>query len=106
MLFELRQYAIRPGKQAEWVRLMEEEIIPFQVAHGMVVLGSFVGQQEDDLYVWIRRFESEEEYTALCKAVYESDTWKNVISPKVGELLYREKIVVYRLVPTAKSVIH
>lgn len=106
MFFEFRFYRVKEGCREAFVKLMEEEIIPFQVAHGMVVLGSFVGQQEDDLYVWIRRFESEEEYTALCKAVYESDTWKNVISPKVGELLYREKIVVYRLVPTAKSVIH
>jgi hypothetical protein len=30
MLFELRQYRMRPGKKDEWVKLMEEEIIPFQ----------------------------------------------------------------------------
>jgi NIPSNAP len=46
MFFELRQYVVRPGKQAEWVKCMEEEIIPFQVKMGMVILGSFVG--EDD----------------------------------------------------------
>ena len=40
---------------------MEEEIIPFQISKGMVVIGSFVGEQEDDLYVWIRRFDSEEQ---------------------------------------------
>jgi len=36
MFFELRQYVVRPGKQAEWVKCMEEEIIPFQVKMGMV----------------------------------------------------------------------
>jgi hypothetical protein len=39
---------------------MEEEIIPFQVSKGMVIVGSFVGQEEEDLYVWVRRFDSED----------------------------------------------
>ena len=34
MLFELRQYQMKPGKKAEWLKLMEEEIIPFQVQKG------------------------------------------------------------------------
>ncbi|MEZ4572040.1 MAG: NIPSNAP family protein [Thermomicrobiales bacterium] len=61
MFFELRQYHVRPGQQAAWVAFMEEEIIPFQVKHGMVVIRSFVGEQDDSIYYWIRRFESEEE---------------------------------------------
>ena len=27
--YELRQYKVRPGKMAEWLKVMEEEIIPF-----------------------------------------------------------------------------
>ena len=46
MFFELRQYHIRPGQQASWVKCMEEEIIPFQVKMGMVILGSFVGEED------------------------------------------------------------
>jgi len=49
MFFELRQYRTLPGQRNTWVKFMEEEIIPFQVAKGMVILGSFVGQEEDDL---------------------------------------------------------
>jgi len=71
----------------------------------MVVLGSFVGEQEEDLYVWIRRFDSEEQREALYAKVYQSDTWQNEISPLVGDMLDRERIVVTRLVPTPKSVI-
>jgi hypothetical protein len=26
--YELRQYHVRPGKMNEWVKIMEEEIIP------------------------------------------------------------------------------
>ncbi|OUC07436.1 NIPSNAP family containing protein, partial [Litorilinea aerophila] len=87
MFFELRQYRTKPGQRERWVRFMEEVIIPYQVSKGMVVVGSFVGQEEEDLYVWIRRFDSEEERERLYKAVYETDYWQNEISPQVGEML-------------------
>lgn len=105
MFFELRQYRTKPGKRHDWVKLMEEKIIPFQVSQGMVVLGSFVGEQEDDLYVWIRRFESEEAREMLYAKVYQSDYWQNEISPLVGDMLDRERIQVTRLVATPRSVI-
>jgi hypothetical protein len=105
MFFELRQYRVKPGQRERWVRFMEEEIIPFQIAQGMVVIGSFVGEQEEDLYVWIRRFESEEQRQELYARVYESDRWRDEIAPRVGDMLDREKTVITRLVPTPKSVI-
>ena len=106
MFFELRQYRMRPGQRENWLQYMEEEIIPFQVSKGMVVVGSFVGQEEEDLYVWIRRFESEEERERLYREVYESDTWKNEMAGRVGELIDRSKIVVTRLEATSRSVVH
>ena len=105
MFFELRQYRIFPGQRDAWVKFMEEVIMPFQISKGMVIVGSFVGQQEDDLYIWIRRFESEAERERLYKAVYETDIWKNEIGPKVGEMLDRSRIVVTRIEATPKSVI-
>ena len=105
MFFELRQYRTLPGQRAAWVKFMEETIIPFQISKGMVIVGSFVGQEEDDLYVWIRRFESEEERAALYQAVYETDIWKNEIAPRVGQMLDRSRTVVTRIEATPKSVI-
>jgi hypothetical protein len=105
MFFELRQYVIRPGQQEKWVKCMEEEIIPFQVKMGMVILGSFVGEDDPSVYVWIRRFESEQERKRLYDAVYQSDYWKNEIGPKVGTLIDREQIKVQRIVATPHSVI-
>jgi hypothetical protein len=105
MFFELRQYRTKEGQRENWVRFMEEKIIPFQIAQGMVVIGSFVGQEEEDLYVWIRRFESEEQREALYEKVYQSDYWKNEIAPLVGDMLDREKTLVTRLEATPKSVI-
>lgn len=105
MFFELRQYRVKPGQRESWVRLMEEKIIPFQISKGMVVIGSFVGQEETDLYVWIRRFKSEEERVRLYQEVYQSDFWQNEISPQVDEMLDRERIQVTRLEATPRSVI-
>lgn len=105
MLFELRQYRLRPGCRDAWVRLMEETIIPFQSSQGMVIVGSFVAEEEPDLYVWIRRFEDEQDRERLYEAVYQSDHWKDAIAPRVTELLDREQITVTRLNPTAKSVL-
>ena len=105
MFFELRQYRTRPGKRESWVEWIESEIIPFQVSKGMVVVGSFVGEEEDDLYVWIRRFDSEEQREQLYEAVYESDHWKTVIGPRVPDFIDRDKTVVTRIEPTPRSVI-
>jgi hypothetical protein len=105
MFFELRQYHIRPGQQAAWVKCMEEEIIPFQVKMGMAILGSFVGEEDQSVYVWIRRFENEQERKRLYDLVYQSDYWKNEIAPRVGALIDREQIKVTRIVATPRSVI-
>jgi hypothetical protein len=102
--YELRQYKVLPGRMDDWVRMMEQEIIPFQVAKGMVITGSFRGEKDDSVYVWLRRFESEAEREALYKAVYESDHWKSNIAPRIPEYLDRSAIVVTRIVPTPKSV--
>ena len=85
---------------------MEGVLLPFQISQGMVVVGSFVAEEEDDLYVWIRRFESEQERKRLYRKVYESETWKNEIKPEVDKMLDRERMIVTRLLPTSKSVIH
>ena len=68
MFFELRQYVLKPGQRENWVRLMEEEILPFQLSKGMIIVGSFLSEQEtkeDGLYIWIRRFENETEREKL-----------------------------------------
>jgi hypothetical protein len=87
----------------EWVRYMEEVIIPFQVSKGMVILGSFRAEDDPTKYVWLRRFDSEEERARLYAEVYQSDHWRNVIGPRIPEMMVREEMVVTRLVPTPKS---
>ena len=104
MFYELRQYRIRAGRMDEWVKFMEEDIIPFQVSRGMVITGSWRGEDDDTVYVWMRRFDSESERERLYQAVYESDYWKNEVAPRVDELMDRSAIRVMRIVPTPRSV--
>ena len=102
--YELRQYTIKPAKMAEWLKMMEEEILPFQVGHGMVITGMYHGESDESVFVWTPRFESEEQRVALYAAVYQSDYWKNEIGPRVGDLIDRSVIKVTRMVPTSRSV--
>ena len=118
--FELRVYQVFPGKMTEWLKLMENTIIPFQVSKGMIIHGSFTenslnrfhlnnGKREMEtldnrnLYIWIRRFNNLNHKEKLYKNVYESDEWINKIAPKVEKLIDRNTIVVHNLSPTSLS---
>jgi hypothetical protein len=101
--YEVRQYTIRPGKMMAWLELMEGEILPLQISKGMVVTASFRGEDDDSVYIWLRRFESEAERVRLYAAVYESEHWQTQIRPRIGELMDREQIKVLRVVPTSIS---
>ena len=104
MLIELRQYRTRPGQRENWVRYMQEKIIPFQQSMGMEILGTWVGEQEDDLFVWMRRFKDEADRERLYEAVYQSDHWKEQIAPSIPDMLDRERMVITRLEPVLASV--
>ena len=106
MFFELRTYRTKPGMLDQWAKVMDEKIIPFQISKGMVVVGSFIGEDEEDLYVWIRRFESDEQKEQLYRAVYEDSVWKKDLKPLADEMLDRKKgIDVKKILATPKSVV-
>lgn len=106
MHYEIRRYQTQPGRREEWVRYMEEVIVPFQTAQGMDITASFVDDQDENGYVWMRRFENEPDSNALYAAVYEHARWRNEIGPIVNSMLIPEKTVVIRVSPTAASPLH
>lgn len=105
MLFEFRHYTCKPGQRDAWVKYMEDVIIPFQVARGMVILGSFVDDEDPNAYYWIRRFKDEDERKQLYEAVYKDPKWTDEIGPQVPDMIDREAIQVKRIIPTPKSAI-
>ena len=70
MFFELKEYWAKPGQRDRYVKFMEEVIMPFQISKGMVIVGSFVDHEDEDHYVFIRRFSSEEERGMVCRVTY------------------------------------
>lgn len=100
---EIRRYQARPGRRDEWVRYMEDVVIPYQEAKGMTVLGSFVDEEDEDGYVWIRRFDDEADRVARYAATYEDPQWTEVIKPVVEDLLIIDQIQVTRVRPTPVS---
>ena len=101
--YELRRYQTRPGRRDEWVRYMEDVVVPFQVSKGMTVVASFVDEEDADGYVWIRRFDGEADRAARYAATYEDPEWTDTIAPVVAELLIKERSVVTRARPTTVS---
>ena len=102
-LFELRTYKILPGKMTEWVEFMEKTIMPYQVSKGMVINGLFKVENDDETFVWIRRFANKEEKERLYKDVYESQQWVEEILPIVTKLIDRNAIKVKNLHATDLS---
>ena len=83
MFFELRVYPLVSGKGDEFAKYMDEEIIPYQLSKGMVILGSFLNDAKDT-YVWIRRFDNEADKEARYDAVYNNDYWRDEIAPEAA----------------------
>jgi hypothetical protein len=103
VILEIRRYQTHPGKRDEWVTYMEETIIPFQSSKGMVIPGSFIDEEDENGYIWLRTFKDEDERKALYAAVYEDPEWVNDIGPKIPAMMIREKISVTRAIPTPAS---
>ena len=119
--FELRIYQVFSGLMTEWLELMENTIIPFQVSKGMIIHGSFTENsfnrfhlnngiremetlENRNLYIWIRRFKNLDHKKTLYKKVYESEEWLKNIAPVVETLIDRNTIVVHNISPTALSI--
>jgi len=71
MFYEIRHYQTEPGRRDEWVRYMEDVVIPYQQSKGMTVTASFVDDEDPDGYVWIRRFDDEANRAALYAATHD-----------------------------------
>ena len=100
MLIEIRRYPVRPGRHPEWVRYMDEVIIPFQQDRGMRILGTYEEVDNPDGYVWLREFSDEAERGRLYALVYQDPEWLGPIRDQVLELVDVDGIVVTLIRPT------
>ena len=120
--FELRIYEVYKNKMPDWIKFMNEEIIPFQREKGMEINGTFIMNSSDSFfeeggerkmhseekgstYVWIRRFLNKDHKKELYKTVYESGEWITYYRPKVKELINLNTIIVHNLSATDMSLL-
>jgi hypothetical protein len=102
-LFELRFYTARPGRRDELAAFLDRVVLPFNTARGVQVIGSFLDAEHEDTYIWIRRFEDEADRLRAYEAIYQDPAWIADVAPVVTELMFRERAVVTRALPTAAS---
>ena len=99
-MIEIRRYPIRPGRRPEWVRYMDEVIIPFQQDRGMRILGTYEEVDNTDGYLWLREFSDEVERERLYALVYQDPEWQGPIRDAVLELVDVDGISVTLVRPT------
>ena len=62
-------------------------------------------EKKESTYVWIRRFQSQDQKKKLYKAVYESNEWIEYYRPKVSEMINFNSIIVHNLSATEMSLL-
>lgn len=97
-VIELREYQIKPGKTAQWLNLMEKEILPYQRSKGVEVINSYLHCDEngDEWFVWLRQFKDEQSRQEICSQLYDQ-WWINEIRPKVFSLIEESSVKVRTL---------
>ncbi|MEU8248642.1 NIPSNAP family protein [Nonomuraea sp. NPDC048916] len=76
MIYELRQYTMRPGRRDTLIELFEREFIEAQEDAGMGVVAQFRDLDSPDLFSWIRKFPDMESRRLALTAFYGGPVWK------------------------------
>ena len=102
MYYEIRFERAKPGRGSDLARWMDEIVIPIHAEAGMEVVGSFVDRDDEERFVWIRRFASDEERERVVDAAHAHPRFATDIEPAASELFDGEAETT-RLIPTPGS---
>jgi hypothetical protein len=103
-VIEVRIYTIHQGKREEFVKLYDEVLLPAQRQFGLEVLGQFISLDDDQTFIWLRRFDSQQERQRKWKGFGGSDLWRNQLGPRANPLL-QDTSNVHTVQPTPGSAI-
>ncbi len=92
-VIELREYRVFPGKFDAWTAWMKSELLPHMQDKGMKILQttSYVDEDGEQWFIWLREFESEEHRQALYKETY-NEWWVQEVRPKVFEHIEQDSM--------------
>jgi hypothetical protein len=102
VFYEIRRETAVPGRGRALARWMTEQVIPLHEAHGMQVVGAYADADDEDAFVWIRRFRDDEERARIVERVHQDPRFDETIRPRLGEMMAADAVTV-RLVPIADS---
>lgn len=74
-VFELRQYAMKPGRRDELIALFEREFVETQEAAGIRLIGLFRDLDRPDRFVWMRGYSEQAARRPALETFYNSDHW-------------------------------
>ena len=100
-IVEIRMYKIKPGMRDAFVKFFEEKTLAPQGDVGMRVLGQFRSLEDDDTFVWVRAFSSQEERNRQTVAFYGGELWLEELSMEAQSMLDSAEVLLVE--PTAKS---
>lgn len=101
MFYEIRTEHARAGLGPELALYMDETVIPLHQEMGMTVVGSFTAADDEDSFVWIRRFEDAADRERVLDAVHGHPRCATVVDTVSALLGGAESTV--RLEPTTRS---
>ena len=99
---EVRMYTIKEGRREEFVKFFEERTLAPQVGTGMRMLGQFRSLEDENLFVWIRSFPSQEERVRQLREFYMGKTWLEDLGKGAGDLIEATEVLLVE--PTVRSV--
>lgn len=103
-VIEVRIYTIHEGKRDEFVKLFDEVLLPAQREFGLDVIGQFISLDDDQTFVWLRRFASREERQRMWEEFYGSELWRQQLGPRANPLM-KDSSNVIAVEPTPGSAI-
>jgi len=95
MLLETRFFTLRPGTRDEFDRVSREGTIPMMRRLGITVLAFGPTTNEDNGYLLVRCFSSEDERITLSQSLYADPEWERSYDGPVSSMIedYRTAVV-------------
>jgi hypothetical protein len=100
MIYEFRNYTMRPGRRDTLIELFEREFIEGQEAAGMGVVGQFRDLDDPNMYPWMRKFPDMEARRAALTAFYGGPIWKANRDAANATLLDSDNVLLLRPAPS------
>lgn len=94
-LLEIRMFTVQPGRREDFDRISRESTIPMMRRWGIEVISHGPALNDEDGYVLVRAFASEEERVGLQGRFYASEEWAENYEKPVMEMIadYRTAVL-------------